>query len=202
MQTIMEITPEILAQVAAITSVVTTAALSGGVAAYRYFTKGRRAQNEQQKETAILETAEAKADAKIEKLHKQVDMQWQARLDHIQNELAAHKALYQQLQEAYQVDRATSAETEKRLEQRIAHLEGELDRANEARQRLEDKLAATQKDLRDAQGQIADLQLIRTRLEARNEAQDETIQILRGLVEPMRALVEGVIVDQTRRNAA
>lgn len=128
----------------------------------------------------------------MELSHTTERQQWSEKTERLNDRIGALENENEQLRSSVNV-----------LETAYKSLKVELDQANDARTELENKLTLTQRDLKVAEGQIADLQLIKIRLEARNEAQEETITVLRAMVEPMTKLVDGIILEQTnKRNKA
>lgn len=175
----MEISTELLAQVAAAASIITTAVLSGVVAVYRFYTKDKRAADKENERQSLIDEMRAENM----RLHDQNDEMWQARLD---SETEQRQQLQQSLRE----------ENRQRLQltQRVDILEAD-------NKRLSQKLERTQNDLQQAKAKITELEVSNAKLEAKNEVLEEQNQILRGMVEPFTAAV-ALWVDSQAKKAA
>lgn len=200
----MENLAELVPAVVAISSVI-GAALYGGVRqVWKLYTKDKReaATTEtriKQENTLRAELAEAHEVVRqqerdyLEKQIKRLEDQMRSDNDHYQNEISAQQRAIDVLDETYQrlvqSAQADKLAMETHIEQQKVEIESlrlAYERSEKERTAMQESLKGTQTELKKAQEMISELRINKAVLEQTNALLNDQLDLLRGLVEPVR----------------
>lgn len=199
-----------------LTTLITTVLVTGGYTTFRtirqLLTKDKRAAEEEQRQTdereaqikrenalraELAEVYEEKQRQEREYLEKQIarlEDQIQADKSRYEREITAQQKTLATLEDTYQ-RLADKAQADKlQLEGQIETLTQQYERSEREREELTETLKETQAELKQTKDELGEykidkvvLERTNALLEQSNSQQEQQLDVLRGLVEPMRA---------------